>query len=188
MPSDNDNVPSLVLTRSARVGPHRQSPSSALAPMLHPSPTRLEHCQVADAHDILVTSAAVGTSQDGTPRAVGSTPKLTKPRTPSMSLMATGSDTRCCCDTKKQLQPSLATLPSRTLSTALPTRPASSWHVDKHRRGNRGHGGNTLPAYSLLHITCNCDDTVIDTMYHVLHHNGQQSHFTLRHYSVRHRC
>ena len=38
-------------------------------------------------------------------------------------------------------------------------------HVDKHRRGNRGHGGNTLPAYSLLHITCNCDDTDIDTMY-----------------------
>ena len=58
-------------------------------------------------------------------------------------------------------------------------------HVDKHRRGNRGHGGNTLSAYSLLHITCNCDDTDIDTM---LHHNGQQSHFTLRHYSVRHRC
>ena len=38
-------------------------------------------------------------------------------------------------------------------------------HVDKHRRGNRGHGGNILPAYSLLHITCNCDDTDIDTMY-----------------------
>ena len=38
-------------------------------------------------------------------------------------------------------------------------------HVDKHRRGNRGHGGNTLSAYSLLHITCNCDDTDIDTMY-----------------------
>jgi hypothetical protein len=37
--------------------------------------------------------------------------------------------------------------------------------VDKHRRGNRGHGGNTLPAYSLLHITCNCNDTDIDTMY-----------------------
>ena len=38
-------------------------------------------------------------------------------------------------------------------------------HVDKHRRGNRGQGGNTLPAYSLLHITCNCDGTDIDTMY-----------------------
>jgi hypothetical protein len=66
--------------------------------------------------------------------------------------------------------------------------------VDKHHRGNRGHGGNTLPAYSLLHITYNCDDTDVDTMFdtlcvanfpsdvsHVLHHNGQQSHFTLRH-------
>ena len=30
---------------------------------------------------------------------------------------------------------------------------------------NRGHGGNTLPAYSLLHITCDCDDTDVDTMY-----------------------
>ncbi len=40
VPSDNDNVPSLVLTPSARVSPHRQSPSSALAPMLHPSPTK----------------------------------------------------------------------------------------------------------------------------------------------------
>ena len=36
---------------------------------------------------------------------------------------------------------------------------------DKHRRGNRGPGGNILPAYSLLHITCNCDDTDVDTMY-----------------------
>jgi hypothetical protein len=40
-----------------------------------------------------------------------------------------------------------------------------SEQVDKHHRGNRGHGGNTLPAYSLLHITCNCDDTDVDTMY-----------------------
>jgi hypothetical protein len=31
--------------------------------------------------------------------------------------------------------------------------------VDKHHRGNRGRRGNNLPAYSLLHITCNCDDT-----------------------------
>ena len=95
-----------------------------------------------------MTSAAVGTSQDGMPRAVGSTPRRTKPRTLSISLTAMGPDTRCCCDTNPQLQPSLATPPS-----------------DKHRRGNRGHGGNTLPAYSLLHITCNCDDTDIDTMY-----------------------
>jgi hypothetical protein len=36
---------------------------------------------------------------------------------------------------------------------------------DKHHRGNRGRGDNTLPAYSLLHITCNCDDTDVDTMY-----------------------
>jgi hypothetical protein len=27
-----------------------------------------------------------------------------------------------------------------------------------------GHGGNILPAYSLLHITCNCDDTDVDTI------------------------
>ena len=26
-------------------------------------------------------------------------------------------------------------------------------HVDKHRRGNRGHGGNTLPAYSLCYTS-----------------------------------
>ena len=25
-------------------------------------------------------------------------------------------------------------------------------YVDKHRRGNKGHRGNTLPAYSLLHV------------------------------------
>ena len=31
---------------------------------------------------------------------------------------------------------------------------------DKYHRGN-----NTLPAYSLLHITCNCNDTDVDTMY-----------------------
>ena len=36
---------------------------------------------------------------------------------------------------------------------------------DKHYRGNSGHGGNPLPAYSLLHITCNCDDNDVDTMY-----------------------
>ena len=45
MPSDNDNVPSLVLTRSARESPHRQSPPSALAPMsIHP---RQSHCRRA---------------------------------------------------------------------------------------------------------------------------------------------
>jgi hypothetical protein len=85
-----------------------------------------------------------------------------------MLLMATGPDIRCYCDTNPQLQLSLATPPSRTLpadknSNFKTTR--FSDHVDKHRRGNRGHGGNTLPAYSLLHITCNCDDTDIDTMY-----------------------
>jgi hypothetical protein len=36
----------------------------------------------------------------------------------------------------------------------------------KHYRDNRGRGGSTLPSYSLLHITCACDDTDIDTMYH----------------------
>ena len=39
-------------------------------------------------------------------------------------------------------------------------------HVDKHRRGNRGHGGNILLAYS-LHITCNCDNADVDTMYRI---------------------
>ena len=38
-------------------------------------------------------------------------------------------------------------------------------HVDKRHRGNRGEGGNSLLAYSLLHITCNCDDNDVDTMY-----------------------
>ena len=33
---------------------------------------------------------------------------------------------------------------------------------DKHHRDNN----NTLSAYSLLHITCDCDDADIDTMYH----------------------
>ncbi len=35
----------------------------------------------------------------------------------------------------------------------------------KHKRGHRGHGGTTLPSHTLLHITCDCDDTDIDTMY-----------------------
>ena len=111
----------------------------------------------ADAPAILVTS------QDGTPRAVGSTPRLTKPRTPSISLIAMGPDTWCYGDTHPRLHPSLATPPSRTPSTAPPAGIASSSdNVDKH---HIGHGGNNLPAYSLLHITCNCDDTDVDTMY-----------------------
>jgi hypothetical protein len=32
-------------------------------------------------------------------------------------------------------------------------------------RDSRDRGGTTLPAYSLLHITCDCDVTDIDTMY-----------------------
>ena len=56
--------------------------------------------------------------------------------------------------------------PSGKTSKSKTTR--FSDHVDKHHRGNRGRGGNTLPAYSMLHITCNCDDTDIS---HVLHHN-----------------
>ena len=35
----------------------------------------------------------------------------------------------------------------------------------KHNRGHRGQGGTTLPSHTLLHITCDCDDTDIDTMY-----------------------
>ena len=35
----------------------------------------------------------------------------------------------------------------------------------KHNRDNRGSGGSILAPYSLLHITCTCDDTDIDTMY-----------------------
>ena len=37
--------------------------------------------------------------------------------------------------------------------------------ADKHHRGHRGQGGTTLPSYNLLHISCDCDDTDIDTMY-----------------------
>ena len=36
-------------------------------------------------------------------------------------------------------------------------------YMEDHR-DNR-YRGNTLPAYSLLHITCDCDDTDVDTMY-----------------------
>ena len=52
--------------------------------------------------------------------------------------------------------------PTRRSSSAarLQVRPRRQ---EQHRRGK--YGGNTLPAYSLLHITCNCDDTDIDTMY-----------------------
>ena len=35
----------------------------------------------------------------------------------------------------------------------------------KHNRGHRGQGGTTLHSHTLLHITCDCDDTDIDTMY-----------------------
>ena len=35
----------------------------------------------------------------------------------------------------------------------------------KHNRGHRSQGGTTLPSHTLLHITCDCDDTDIDTMY-----------------------
>ena len=44
MPSDNDNVPSLVLTRSARESPHRQS-TRADAPSIPDKATVDEHCQ-----------------------------------------------------------------------------------------------------------------------------------------------
>ena len=56
---------------------------------------------------------------------------------PSMSLMATGPDTRCCCDTNPQLQDSKYG-PADKNSKFKATR--YSDHVDKHRRGNRGHG------------------------------------------------
>ena len=93
--------------------------------------------------------------------------KLTKPRTPSMSLMATGPDTRCCCDTNPQLLPSLATPQSRTPSTAPPTRTASSRPPASPiiSTSIAVATEDILPAYSLLHITCNCDDTDIDTLY-----------------------
>ena len=71
-----------------------------------------------------------------------------------MLLMATGPDTRCCCDPLLQdssKQDSKYGPADRNCKFKTTTR--FSDHVDKHRRGNRGHGGNTLPAYSLLHIT-----------------------------------
>ncbi len=82
------------------------------------------------------------------------TVELTKPRTPSMSLMVTGPDS-----SKQDSKYGSAHKNSKFKTTRF------SDHVDKHRRGNRGHEGNTLPAYSLLHITCNCDGTDIDAMY-----------------------
>ena len=61
-----------------------------------------------------------------------------------------------------RLHPSLGTPPS----TAPAARIASSKRVRfTDQRDNKGHGGNALPAYSLLHITCDCDDTDVDTMY-----------------------
>ena len=42
---------------------------------------------------------------------------------------------------------------------------ASRYSSDKDGKHNRGQGGTTLPSHTLLHITCDCDDTDIDTMY-----------------------
>jgi len=47
-------------------------------------------------------------------------------RKPSISPMATGSDTRCYCDTNPQLQPSLATPTSKKPSTVPEARTANS--------------------------------------------------------------
>jgi len=37
----------------------------------------------------------------------------------------------------------------------------------KHNRGHRGDGGTTLPSHTLLHITCDCDDTDVSFMLHL---------------------
>ena len=86
-----------------------------------------------------------------------------------MSLMVTGPDTRCYCDTNPQLQPSLATPLSRTPSTAPPTRTASSRPPASPTMSTSiavaTKDIEVTPFLPTLCYMCNCDDTDIDTMY-----------------------
>ena len=56
---------------------------------------------------------------------------------------------------------------------------------NKEYRNNRWRGGSILPPYSLLHITCRCDDIDVSSM---LHLHDQQLLVIPRNHSIRHRC
>ena len=148
----------------------------------------------------LVESAArlqqqLASSRVGMPKLPESAPRHTMPRTLSTLSMVTGPSTRCLSDPRQRLHPSLGTPPSRTPSTAPAARAPSSKRPASLTSRMTSIIVTTEDMEVIHYLPTHCCTSLVTVttpmshhVSHMLHHNGQQPRFTLRHYSIRHRC